>query len=83
MIELKVSPYCHDCMAFEPTCDKTEIYSEDDDCFVVNIEIKCKHTGVCRRIERHLKRVQEEKLENEKDPEEGTPWSDEIMSRYR
>ena len=55
MIEVKLKPYCQDCMMFE-SCDNV-LYTEDEK----YITVTCEHMELCDRIEQYLKSVMEEK----------------------
>lgn len=55
MIKLMIEDYCQDCKDFEVHQKSNTAYAGDDVVFCDHV-ITCKHSSLCRRLNRHLER---------------------------
>lgn len=51
MIRLKVAPYCHECMKFEPFVIKSQTFSvsENSELIAEDVIIECQYKELCRQ----------------------------------
>lgn len=54
MIELRVEPYCHDCLQFKAYSTTSCLHLDDGNFAVVNSIVKCENAEKCREIEKHI-----------------------------
>ena len=55
MIELKVEPYCQNCIEFEPDCMMSGIQSVGGECKELRTTINCKRLDKCREMEKRIR----------------------------
>lgn len=56
MIELKVEPYCQNCIEFEPDCIMSGVQLVGGGCEELKTIICCKYSDKCKDIEKHIRR---------------------------
>ena len=54
MIELKVEPYCHQCVKFEPMRSMSYFRDDIGKPLVITIEVRCENYETCKEIEKYI-----------------------------
>lgn len=54
MIELRVEPYCHNCLHFKAQSMTSCLHLDDGSFTVVDSIVTCENAEKCREIEKHI-----------------------------